>query len=91
MPRYIDADKLIEAWERECESATDLFDAFDYAIEDTPTADVTEVKHGEWKRSGPLLECQRCGEIYSQLGGNADKDWNYCPSCGAKMDGGQTE
>lgn len=45
------------------------------------------VVHGQWRYSGPLLECQSCGEIYSRLGGNAGKLWNYCPNCGAKMDG----
>ena len=49
-------------------------------------ADAAPVRHGKWKRSGALLECQRCGEIYSQLGGNAGKSWNYCPNCGCKMD-----
>lgn len=42
-----------------------------------------------WRKSGPLLECQSCGEIYSRLGGNAGKLWNYCPNCVAKMDGGR--
>lgn len=49
--------------------------------------DAEPVKHGRWGRSGPLLECNQCGEIYSQLGGNGGKSWNYCPNCGAKMDG----
>ena len=49
-------------------------------------ADVEPVRHGEWRKSGPLLECQSCGELYSRLGGNAGKLWNYCPNCGAKMD-----
>ena len=49
-------------------------------------ADVAPVRHGKWIRSVALLECQLCGEIYSQLGGNAGKSWNYCPNCGAKMD-----
>ena len=53
-----------------------------------PAADVAPVVHGRWKASGGLLECQNCGEIYSRLGGNEGKSWNYCPSCGAKMDGG---
>lgn len=45
-----------------------------------------------WKQEvierGFLQECQTCGEIYSMHGGNAGKSWNYCPNCGAKMDGG---
>ena len=55
-------------------------------VRNIPAADVAPVRHGKWKRSGALLECQRCGEIYSQLGGNAGKSWNYCPNCGCKMD-----
>lgn len=57
------------------------------ALKKIPAADVAPVVHGRWKKSGSLLECQYCGEIYSQLGGNAGKSWNYCPNCGAKMDG----
>lgn len=57
-------------------------------VENLPAADVAPVVHGRWMESGPLLECQSCGEIYSRLGGNAGKLWNYCPNCGAKMDGG---
>nr|DAH85661.1 MAG TPA: DNA-directed RNA polymerase [Caudoviricetes sp.] len=56
-------------------------------IAEMPAADVAPVVHGRWMESGPLLECQSCGEIYSRLGGNAGKLWNYCPNCGAKMDG----
>ena len=47
------------------------------------------VRHGRWRESGPLLECQSCGEIYSRLGGNAGTLWNYCPNCGARMDGAE--
>lgn len=54
-----------------------------------PAADVAPVVHGRWKAYGAvLLECQNCGEIYSMLGGNAGMSWNYCPNCGARMDGG---
>ncbi len=49
--------------------------------------DVAPVVHGRWKPSGGLLECQNCGEIYSTRGGNEGKAWNYCPNCGARMDG----
>lgn len=54
--------------------------------ENLPAADVAPVVHGRWKASSVLLECQNCGEIYSRLGGNGGKAWNYCPNCGARMD-----
>ena len=63
-------------------------DDVNFGVDKIPSADVAQVRHGRWKRSGALLECQLCGEIYSQLGGNAGKSWNYCPNCGEKMDGG---
>lgn len=53
-----------------------------------PAADVTPVVRSRWRHCGFLQECQTCGEIYSIHGGNAGKSWNYCPNCGAKMDGG---
>lgn len=55
-------------------------------VENLPAADVVPVVHGRWKASSVLLECQNCGEIYSRLGGNGGKAWNYCPNCGASMD-----
>ena len=56
-------------------------------LKDQPTIDAVPVVHGRWKSGGIINECQVCGEIYSLNGGNAHKPWNYCPNCGAKMDG----
>jgi hypothetical protein len=57
------------------------------SIDNAPTIDPEELRpKGRWEKSGALLECQNCGEFYSQLGGNAGKAWNYCPNCGAKME-----
>ena len=66
-----------------------------------PAADVVEVRHGEWKQTTePLgahdvdcVECSVCGESWV-LDEDFDFDvvhdyWNYCPNCGAKMDGGK--
>ena len=47
-------------------------------LQQTPTADVAEVKHGEWIG----LECSKCGHFATYA-----NDYNYCPNCGAKMDG----
>ena len=53
-------------------------------IEDCPTADVQEVKHGRWEDNyvGDSIEglyCTECGEI-------CGCEFDYCPNCGAKMD-----
>ena len=58
-------------------------------LEDTPTADVVEVKHGKWDIN---KNCSVCG-VYKFEGLDADvwADWDidYCPHCGSKMDGGK--
>ena len=56
-------------------------------IENAPTADVVEVKHGEWIDIN-IAEWQ-CSECNYRV-----ERWNntpYCPGCGTKMDGGKTE
>ena len=64
---------------------TILREALDMAISalrEQDTADVAPVRHARWKRYGKNLgECSECGEIVSVRS-------NYCPNCGAKMDGG---
>ena len=55
-------------------------------IEKIPTADVVEVRHGEWEQ-GDYYDvgdvCSLC-DYDSQIENCTD---NYCPNCGAKMDG----
>lgn len=61
--------------------------AFREDIEKLPTVDAVEVVHGEWanpymNRYGhPCHCCSVCGFKASY------QDKNYCPNCGAKMDG----
>ncbi len=48
-------------------------------------AECVTAYHGEW-----LIECQnRCRCSRCGFGRNTDTQigWNYCPNCGAKMDG----
>lgn len=67
------------------------------AIDTLPAADVVEVRHGRWHRfskgsayhNGAIIlseafQCSVCKESFWNKS-------NYCPSCGAKMDGGQDD
>lgn len=59
-----------------------IADCIAESISIIPPADVAPVRHGRWKRYGKNLgECSECGEIVSVRN-------NYCPNCGAMMDGG---
>lgn len=51
-------------------------------IDEAPTVDAVEVVHGKWRLIdfGGNVECSVCREI-------SDEEYNYCPYCGAKMDG----
>ena len=51
-------------------------------ISQAPTADVAEVKHGEWVTQNHSHTCSLCDWYY--YGSNK---MSYCPHCGAKMDG----
>ena len=61
---------------------TGLADCIASEISCLPAANVAPVVHGRWKRYGRNLgECSNCGEIVNIR-------YNYCPNCGAEMDGG---
>lgn len=46
--------------------------------------DVVEVNHGEWIKVSekyPRYVCTACNHLFN------NKNYNYCPCCGARMDG----
>lgn len=58
----------------------------------TPTADVAPVVHGRWIEQekytfGTMYDCSICSTRILDNG----HSWNYCPNCGAKMDGGDND
>lgn len=62
-------------------------DALDAVIENAPSVDAEPVRHGRWMHlSNTWGECSVCGERNKYL-----KRWNYCPNCGAKMQGGEDD
>lgn len=52
----------------------------DYLIEDAKPADVAPVRHGRWEKEYGHYKCLLCN-------GLDDFADNYCPNCGARMDG----
>lgn len=115
MARYIDADKSVgigylSDWYQNSiddtkppiwtdEHIEELTNDFIVILKDAPTADVVEVKYGEWKksqftaRSGffTIMDrvCSECKIYVSAV--ESSFPMKYCPHCGAKMDGGKEE
>ena len=57
-------------------------------VEKQPTADVVEVRHGQNIEDTPsLFECSLCGWSDYDLYTSDTGTYNYCPNCGARMDG----
>ena len=94
MSRYIDAELfsknlMMQVYLADDEDFTKAFvkgmELVKKAEEETPTADVREVRHGSWKldRFGNAWcsVCHHCGSNDAEVS-------DYCPNCGAKMDGG---
>lgn len=54
----------------------------------TPVADVVPVVHGRWILDGDFVICSQCeAEMNQKNSLGADNFKNYCPNCGARMDG----
>ena len=74
-----------ESSENALYKANDIYSA----INNAPTADVAPVRHGRWiaikvPNEWDKGQCSECRSIFnSSVWGT-----NYCPNCGAKMDGG---
>ena len=101
MARYIDADNLIDELSAACMPIYEkgitgiLGDNSSIAdiINEQPTADVQEVKHGEWfKPSNDPVDskqwiCSECKGLTETAYYCGHCYYNYCPNCGTRMDG----
>lgn len=88
MAEYIGKQKAIKAIENLQDCYNGFSDTYDKAciigiLEEVPTADVAERKHGVWI---PLSRCDRCSLCGWETGRYVNAS-NYCPNCGADMRG----
>ena len=85
MAESISRQKAVEEMHKWCDPCGSGIEA----ILAVPTADVAPVVHGQWIEDHDYLKCPECGVMvkwdftFFDIG-----NWNYCPNCGAKMDGG---
>lgn len=87
MARYVDieCDAVTEVLPRRAfKTRQDIQDFLD----NIPTADVAPVVHGRWIQvDSTKCRCSHC-DIIALIALYPHGDKNFCPNCGAKMDGG---
>ena len=56
-------------------------------------SEYVKVRHGRWVKSnaGGFVCCTCCEDIFVNSDWLRHDTWNYCPNCGAKMDGGAND
>lgn len=92
--KYIELEAVIAAIEKpKVTPGGVIFDALKKAcqeeVRNLPAADVVEVRHGHWTkcREGLSSFSAKCSECTKRT--LSYFHYNYCPNCGAKMEGGQ--
>lgn len=93
MAEYIDREKIREEVCKDCTRrigkdgcmAPEVCEDLLTALVAADPADVAQVVHGHWKDIGMgHKKCSECGESYCDI---HYAPMNYCPYCGALMDG----
>lgn len=90
--RLIDADDLKKTWYKEHNIEPGEMGAMFVGNNEVPTfidraRTIEPVRHGRWIEDNPHCNGLAPNWNCSMCGGDGDNDYNYCPNCGAKMDG----
>ena len=92
--RPIDADRALEIVRDQGVAHPNAYHLTNYAtliLREAPTIDVAPVRHGRWVSVPHKLAkvCSVCNRDEPYKFADIDADvYDYCPNCGAKMDGG---
>ena len=97
-----DADKLKKSMERmlctgkEPDKERYTYDVVCCVIDEAPSVDAEPVRHGRWETKEYTTEDSfddwiviHHEEVCSECGKGQRERSNFCPNCGAKMDGGK--
>ena len=96
MAEYIDREEYCE---KHCRCSNEYCDKESCPIWKAPAADVAPVVHGRWISwekaenfipSPDRHECSVCHDAAQVLVNGFELLSDYCPNCGAKMDGGKS-
>lgn len=97
MAEYITKDQVIE-WVRPYGHMDEgiQFSQLKADVIQMTAADVAPVVHGRWIEHKPfeghrVNECIECSECNTWFGHDCYAKTNYCPNCGARMDGDADE
>lgn len=97
MTKYVELEIAIDAVNDVYYDTPDInlsADKLEAALRGIPYADVVPVVHGHFAHDGPRFaggvdwwHCSNCGRLASGV----ETRFDYCPSCGAIMDGGKND
>ena len=96
MAEYIDKNAtvgILEAVSRnaDCECIKKRLEKAAKRVSTIPAADVIPVVHGRWNVvEGRMVDnaiCSKCSRRFQKY----YEAYRFCPNCGAKMDGGETD
>ena len=94
--RLIDADRALEIVRDQGIAHPNAYHLTNYAtliLREAPTVDAVEVVHGYDTGRCRVFQCSECGYGLIDIYQDDEKkypvgEFNYCPNCGAKIDGG---
>ena len=95
--RPIDVDRALEIVRDQGIAHPNAYHLINYAtliLREAPTIDVAPVRHGRWEKQRGIYSCSECGMTCPyDVQADVIEYWacNYCPNCGAKMDGGNND
>lgn len=88
--RLIDADRALEIVRDQGNAHPNAYHLTNYAtliLREAPTVDAVQVVHGRWKTNSDRPDTLICSICKCGFDMWKHDPHNFCPNCGAKMDG----